>query len=103
MQQYDVTLKLLLRGPARGLIFALTGTSIGQWLNVELPKVQNLRLDLLGEAANGDLIQFEIQGQHDPDMALRMADYSFGTRRLCGQFPIQFLLYVGEAPMRMEA
>jgi hypothetical protein len=31
-----------------------------------------------------------------------MIEYCLGVRRLFGQFPRQILLYVGEAPMRME-
>ncbi|MGI8741666.1 MAG: hypothetical protein ACR2NN_03660 [Bryobacteraceae bacterium] len=50
MHEYDVTLKLLLRGPAPATLRQLTGVSIRNWLDVELPKFQNPRVDLLGEA-----------------------------------------------------
>ena len=49
MQDYDAALKLLFRRAAPRAIQLLSGTGIVQWLDVELPKVQNLRLDLLGE------------------------------------------------------
>src|SRR5450755_2246540 len=41
LQEYDVTLKLLLQGAARLTMRELTGTAIVKWLDVELPKVQN--------------------------------------------------------------
>ena len=47
MQEYDVALKLLLRGSAQLTIRELTGASIEIWLGAELPKIQNLRVDLL--------------------------------------------------------
>jgi hypothetical protein len=69
---------------------------------VELPKVQNLRLDLLGETVDGGLIHLELQSSNDAAMPFRMVEYCLGVHRLFGQFPLQILLYVGEAPMRME-
>src|SRR6266699_5474591 len=102
MQEYDVALKLLLQ-KAVVTIRELTGTAIVKWLDVELPKVQNLRLDLLGEADSGSLFQLELQSSNDPNMPLRMAEYSYGVYRQLGKFPLQILLYVGEAPLRMES
>lgn len=48
--QYDVTLKRLLRHFAEQTLQQLSGSPIA-WLPEELPKVQNLRMDLLGETA----------------------------------------------------
>jgi len=73
MQEYDVALKLLLRGPATLLMRQLAGTTVTKWLDVELPKVQNLRLDLLGETAAGGLVHVELQSRNDAGMALRFA------------------------------
>jgi hypothetical protein len=42
MQEYDVALKLLLQGSASLTMRELTGTVVAKWLDVELPKVQNL-------------------------------------------------------------
>src|SRR5580692_4295042 len=53
MQKYDVTLKLLLQGHASLTMIELAGATVEKWLNVELPKVQNPRADLLGETADG--------------------------------------------------
>jgi len=101
MQEYDVALKVLLQSPARSTLSELTGMAVAKWLDVELPKVQNLRLDLLGETADDQLIHLELQSGNDSAMALRMAEYCLGVFRLFGRFPRQVLVYVGEAPMRM--
>src|SRR5580693_1955065 len=103
MQEYDVALKVLLQSQAKRTISELTGTAIAKWLDVELPKVQNPRLDLLGETGDGQLIHLELQSGNDSTMPLRMAEYCLGVFRLCGRFPQQVLLYVGEARMRMPA
>src|SRR6266446_6563009 len=103
MQEYDVALKLLLQQSAELTIRELTGTTIAKWLNVELPKVQNLRLDLLGEAADGSLVHLELQSGNDTTMPLRMAEYCLGVRRRFGKFPRQILLYVGEALCSMDS
>jgi predicted transposase YdaD len=102
VQAYDVTLKLLLQGAASLTMRTLTGTTVAKWLDVELPKVQNLRLDLLGETVDGGLVHLELQSSNDAAMPLRMVEYCLGVYRLFGRFPLQILLYVGESPMRME-
>jgi hypothetical protein len=103
MQEYDVTLKLLLQGSAKLTVRELTGTAVEKWLDVELPKVQNPRADLLGETAEGGLVHLELQSRNEATMPLRMAEYCLGVFRLFGQFPRQVLLYVGEAPLRMDS
>ena len=103
MQEYDVALKLLLRGSAQLTVRELTGASVETWIDVELPKIQNLRVDLLGETAEGGLVHLELQSSNDSAMALRMAEYSLGIFRLFGRFPHQVLLYVGEPTLRMES
>ena len=95
MQEYDVALKLLLQGSARLTMREVIGVPIAKWLDVELPKVENPRVDLLGETAEGDLIHLELQSANEP-MELRMAEYSLSVFRLFGRFPRQIVLYVGE-------
>ena len=102
MHDYDVTLKLLLRGPAQETMRELTGVSIGKWLNIELPKFQNPRVDLLGEGSDQSIVHLELQSTNDPRMAIRMAEYALGVYRLFGKFPRQILVYVGEAQLRMQ-
>src|SRR5580658_1551984 len=103
MQKYDVTLKLLLQGQAKLTMLELAGGTVEKWLNVELPKVQNPRADLLGETADGGLIHVELQSTNEAAMPLRMAEYCLGVFRLFGKLPRQVLLYVGEAPLGMES
>src|ERR1035438_5919456 len=81
MQEYDVALKLLLQGSAKLTMRELTGTAIAKWLDVELPKVQNLRLDLLGQTVDGGLIHLELQRSNDAAMPFRMIEYCLGVQR----------------------
>src|SRR5437879_2775957 len=102
MQEYDVALKLLLRGAAHLTMRELFGTAVKEWLDVELPKVQNTRVDLLCETTEASLVHLELQSANDATMPLRMAEYCLGIFRLFGRYPRQILLYVGEAPLRMD-
>ncbi len=103
MHEYDVTLKMLLRGSPGKAIQALTGISVQRWLDIELPKIQNLRVDLLGQSADGRLSHLEVQSRNDSDMSLRMLEYSVGVYRLFKVFPRQIVLYVGTPPLRMAS
>ena len=49
MHEYDVAVKSILMGAGSALLTALTGADHLRWLNVETPKVSNLRVDMLGE------------------------------------------------------
>ena len=60
----------------------LTGTTVAKWLDVELPKVQNLRLDLLGETVDGGLVHLELQSSNDVAMPFRMVEYCLVVHRL---------------------
>ena len=97
MQDYDVVLKLLLQKSLE----RLTGYKITRWLSTELPKVQNLRLDLLGETEDGELIQIEVQSTNDPNLPFRMLEYLVLAIRIYGRVPKQIVLYVGREPLRM--
>lgn len=68
---------------------------------IELPKVQNARLDLLGESAAGELVHIELQSSNDAEMALRMAEYFLAIYRQHGRFARQVVLYVGPERVRM--
>ena len=103
MQDYDSALKLALRQPARRAIEQIGAPAIAHWLDAELPKSQNLRMDLLGEDADGHLHQFELQSTNFAQINLRMAEYSLGILRITGKFPRQVVLYVGEAPLNMPS
>ena len=102
MHEYDVALKRILTRPGSALLTALTGSSSLRWLNVEAPLVRNLRVDLLGESPEGELIHIELQSRNDKDFPLRMGEYSFGVALRHGRIPRQVALYVGSDPLRMS-
>ena len=102
MIQYDAILKNMLQRLSAGMLKQITGFTVARWLNVELPDIRSLRVDLLGETAENGLVHIELQSTNDSDMALRMAEYSLAIRRRFGRNPAQLVLYVGEAPMRMN-
>ncbi len=101
MHEYDVALKVLLQAATDSLLRQATGLSVARWLNVEMPQVLSSRVDLLGETADGALVHIELQSTNDPDMALRMAEYSLRIYRQFRRFPKQIVLYVGERKLRM--
>jgi len=80
MHDYDVAFKTLLQQSV-DLIREIAGTTIARWLSVELPEVQNTRVDLLGETAGGELVHIELQSTNDSTMALRMAEYYLPKNR----------------------
>jgi predicted transposase YdaD len=102
MHEYDTALKDLLTRLARLALRDLTGFEVNQWRDVELPEVSNPRMDLLGETGDGTLIHIELQSTNDELMPVRMADYGLRVYRQKRVFPVQFVLYVGEAPLRMS-
>ena|SRR5690349_11741858 len=103
MQEYDVALKLLLKGSAKLTMQQLSGDVVKDWLDIELPQITNPRVDLLGETAHGALFHLELQSRNDANMPLRMAEYCLRVLRKFGRLPRQVLLYVGQAPFRMES
>lgn len=103
MHEYDTALKLALEGASDIVIEAVTGVRIERWLNVELPEVRSTRVDMLGATAEGQYIHIELQSRNEPKMALRMAEYCLSVYRRHSKLPRQILLYVGDAPLRMES
>ncbi len=102
MHHYDSVLKDLLRSPQNSILERITGSRIDYWLNVEFPEVQQTRVDLLGETADHSrLIALELQSFNDPMLPLRMAEYALRIYRLHGRFPDQYVLYVGNAELKM--
>lgn len=99
MQEYDVILKTLLQKSFQ----RLTGTTIVRWMPTDLPKVQNLRIDLLGETDAGELMQIEVQSANDSGMPFRMLEYLVVVTRIHRRVPRQVLLYVGAKSLQMES
>jgi hypothetical protein len=102
VHEYDVALKRILTRPGSALLADLTGSGELRWLNVELPRVNNPRVDLLAELPGGDLVHFEFQSRNEGRFALRMAEYAFAIARRYGRFPRQIALYLGSRPLRMK-
>jgi len=102
MHEYDTALKEVLIFLAQQALREITGFDVPQWRDVELPEVSNPRMDLLGEITEGRLVHIELQSTNDDQMALRMADYALRVYRQKRIFPRQFVLYVGESPLRMS-
>jgi hypothetical protein len=86
----------------------MTGAVSGRFLNVELPAVSQPRVDLLFETDDTDpkgrrLIALELQSTNDPQLPLRMAEYSLRVYRVYKQFPEQYVLYVGSDELTMPS
>ncbi len=107
MHEYDTALKALLQGSENSIFEKITGVPIGRgrWLNVELPEVQQTRVDLLFETLDPirRLLGLELQSANDPSLPLRMAEYSLRVFRIHKQFPEQYVLYVGDQDMKMAS
>jgi predicted transposase YdaD len=105
MHEYDTVLKALLQDPRSSILKQITGAQTGRLLNVELPEVQQTRVDLLFEILEEirRLVAIELQSANDPLLPLRMAEYSLRVYRIHKQFPEQYVLYVGNGPMTMPS
>ena len=102
MHEYDAILKRILMRFTSDAASVFTGIKASRWLNVELPRVRNLRVDLLAESSEGRLLHIELQSTNDRSMARRMLDYSLSIYDRFGVRPEQLVLYTGEAPLRMS-
>ena len=105
MHEYDTVLKSLLQDPRNSVLKQIAGAPLGRLLNVELPEVQQTRVDLLFETAEElpRLIAIELQSANDSLLPLRMAEYSLRVYRIYKRFPEQSVLYVGNQQMNMPS
>jgi predicted transposase YdaD len=104
VHEYDTVLKSLLTGSRNSFFHQITGAKRGRWLNVELPKVVQPRVDLLFETAgNRELILLELQSRNDATMAVRMAEYALLVWRVYKRFPRMYVLYIGSQRLRMPS
>jgi predicted transposase YdaD len=102
MHEYDVTLKDLLLDAQGITLRELTGLNVTLWRDVELPKVSNPCIDLLGQTGDGILVHIELQSTNDANMPFRMLDYGLRVYERHEVFPRQTVLYLGQAPLRMS-
>lgn len=103
MQEYDIALKRILTRPGSTLLRVLTGFTELKWLNVELPQTSNLRVDLLGAAPDGRLIQIEFQSRNKARFAQRMHKYLVLIEERYRKYPKQIVLYLGGDPCRLKS
>ena len=101
-QTLDALVKLLVQG-AEGPLRQLNLGPVTEWLNVDLPRTQNRRVDLLGKLPDGRLLHIELQSTNDRTMPFRMAEYALAILRRYGQYPVQLLIYVGNPRLRMKS
>jgi hypothetical protein len=101
-QVYDVSLKLLFRYSKGLLAGRLFGGRVIEWVNVEQPKVTNIRVDLLARMEDGSLRHVEAQATNEPEMERRQAEYYLGFHRLLKEHVEQVVLYVGREPLKMR-
>jgi hypothetical protein len=101
--KYDVVLKELFTRSARGLLELLTGATVTEWLNIELPRVNAPRMDLLGRLSNGLLCNIEFQTGNESAMAERAGIYYLQTLIQHKVEHIeQIVIYLGNDPLRMS-
>src|SRR6266404_4859624 len=101
--RFDTILKTLLQSSHLLLLELLTSAPIREWINVEIPKAQLNKLDLVAWLADGRLYHLELQSTNDPDMARRMLEYYFLLWKRYRVHPAQQMIYVGARPMTMSA
>ena len=97
----DALVKLLIQCSESPLLQWQLGP-VAEWLNVDLPRTQNRRVDLLGRMSDRRLLHIELQSTNDHSMPFRMAEYALAITRRYGQYPVQLLIYVGNAKLRMK-
>ena len=94
----------MLTGSQNSFFQRLTGASRGHWLNVELPRVTQRRVDLLFEVIRTlELILVELQSFNDPLLPLRMAEYALLVAQIYERFPTLYVLYVGSERLSMPS
>ncbi len=104
MHQYDSVLKSLLTGSQNSFLKQVIGAERGHWLNVELPRVTQHRVDLLFEVLQTlELILIELQSFNDPRLPVRMAEYALLVAQIYQRFPALYVLYVGSERLSMPS
>jgi hypothetical protein len=101
---FDGTLKQVFERDRPTLLRRLTGgVAIEGFLNVELPKVHERRVDLVISLANGAILHMELQSSNDPQMAYRMLEYWPLIKARFKRPLRQTVLYVGRHKMAIPS
>ena len=100
---YDRVLKDLFQRDHPSLLDVLTGgRRVREFLNVEFPKVEERRADLVALLDDGDIFHLEFQSHNDKNMAYRQGIYCLLIAQKYRRRVRQVVLYVGQPRMRME-
>jgi hypothetical protein len=101
---FDGTLKQVFERDRPTLLRRLTGgIAIEGFLNVELPKVHERRVDLAISLADGAILHMELQSSNDPKMAYRMLEYWPLIKARFKRPLRQIVLYVGQRKMAIPS
>lgn len=100
-QQYDVTTKLLLDRGESPLFDILFGGPVGHWHNIEIPKVENKRSDLIAETLT-QVFYLEIDTQNDKELLPHAARNWLGMKdRFPGKEVSPVIFYIGRKPLTL--
>jgi hypothetical protein len=100
---YDVSLKLLFRRSTGVIAQELFGPGgVAEWVDVEQPKVNNPRADLLARCADGILRHVELETRNRPDTPRRAAEYYLGFHRLLSEEVEQIILFASRDELTMR-
>jgi len=99
--RYDTTIKELLLGRPDLVLRLLLGepVTVSRVLTTELPKVENLRPDLLLELVDDRIVHLELQAQPTRLFGHRMLGYRQRIRETYQRIPIQIALWLGKGPV----
>lgn len=99
--RYDTTIKELLLGRPDLILRLLLDepVSVSRVLTTELPKVENLRPDLLLELADLRIVHLELQAQPLRLFGHRMLGYRQRIRETYQRIPVQIALWLGKGPV----
>jgi len=103
-KRYDISLKNLIKGIPYKFLELITGRKFSsiKFLDVKLPKILEKEADLIFSDEKGSIYHIEIQSFNDKEMPLRMLLYFSLILANYGKAPFQYVIYVGEEPLRME-
>src|SRR6266496_6630517 len=79
------------------------GIPIREFLNVELPRLQTLKVDLAIALEDDSILHIEFQSRNDRRMAYRMGNYHFLLAETYERELRQVVLYVGQDRMQMPS
>ncbi|MCC6362052.1 MAG: hypothetical protein IT165_00930 [Bryobacterales bacterium] len=101
--RYDTTIKELLLDRPELLLRLLVGeqVKVSRVLTTELPKVENLRPDLLFELVDDRIVHLELQAQPVIFFGHRMLGYRQRIWEAYRRVPLQIVLWLGKGPVRV--